>query len=43
MAVVERVATHQGWPLRGVPLYNIGAGMRWLDAGEIMHGSSCIN
>ena len=21
MAVVARVATHQGWPLRGVPLY----------------------
>ena len=21
MAIIERVASHQGWPLRGVPLY----------------------
>ena len=22
MATIERVAAHQGWPLRGVPLYS---------------------
>ena len=23
MAIIERMASHQGWPLRGVPLYNL--------------------
>ena len=22
MAVIDKVAAHQGWPLRGVPLYS---------------------
>ena len=32
MAVIDRAAAHQGWPLRGVPLYTILIMMKRLPA-----------